>query len=216
MKDGCVRRNHHHLDTVPLNGGILVKALWISIDPYLRGRLREAHVNLTFLHLLLGKIFGLGIVVILRSEREDFKQGDNPYVLDLSYQHYAVLPPDHPVTPIDKQGLSLSLFPGVLGMPGKTAYYRLNAIGSDEKVEYMKNIGVDVPFNYQKEKSIGIDVPFNYKNEKASDVLAREGPLDDYWDNVGDESLEAAMPGSRRSYCRVGAISSYNRAHYGI
>ncbi|KDN36533.1 hypothetical protein RSAG8_10780, partial [Rhizoctonia solani AG-8 WAC10335] len=202
MKDRCVRRNHHHLDTVPLNGGILVKALWISIDPYLRGRLREAHVNLTFLHLLLGKIFGLGIVVILRSEREDFKQGDNPYVLDLSYQHYAVLPPDHPVTPIDKQGLSLSLFPGVLGMPGKTAYYGPSAIGSDEKVEYMKNIGVDVPFNYQK--------------EKVSDVLAREGPLDDYWDNVGDESLEAAIPGSRRSYCRVRAISSYNGAHYGI
>jgi NADPH-dependent curcumin reductase CurA len=41
-------------------------------------------------------------------------------------------------------------------------------------------------------KSIGVDVPFNYKKEKFSDVLAREGPIDIYWDNVGGESLEVS------------------------
>lgn len=41
-------------------------------------------------------------------------------------------------------------------------------------------------------KSIGVDVPFNYKKEKISDVLAREGPIDIYWDNVGGETLEVS------------------------
>ncbi|KAJ1306436.1 hypothetical protein OPQ81_007439 [Rhizoctonia solani] len=127
-------------------------------------------------------------------------------------------------------------------MPGKTAYYGLKAIGkpksgetiyistgagpvgatvaqlckakglkiiasagSDEKVEYMK--------------SIGVDVPFNYKKEKVSDVLAREGPLDIYWDNVGGETLEAAIDACRDRGARIiacGAISSYNGTRYGI
>ncbi|EUC54867.1 zinc-binding dehydrogenase [Rhizoctonia solani AG-3 Rhs1AP] len=231
------------LDQVPLNGGILVKTLWISIDPYLRGRLREAHVKSYLPAFTLGEvIFGLGVVVVLRSEKRELKAGDYLYVLDLPYQHYAVLSSNHPVTPIDNQGLSLSLFLGVLGMPGKTAYYGLDAIGkpkagetiyistgagpvgatvaqlckakglkviasagSDEKVEYMK--------------SIGVDVPFNYKKEKVADVLAREGPLDIYWDNVGGETLEAAIDACSDQGARIvacGAISSYNGTRYGV
>ncbi|KAG8699408.1 hypothetical protein FRC08_005326, partial [Ceratobasidium sp. 394] len=77
--------------------------------------------------------------------------------------------------------------------------------GSDDKVEYLK--------------SIGVDVAFNYKRTKISDVLTKEGPIDIYWDNVGGESLDAAIDACK-DFARIvvcGAISAYNReTPYGI
>ena len=51
--------------------------------------------------------------------------------------------------------------------------------GSDEKVEWVK--------------SLGSDVVFNYKTTKTAEVLEKEGPVDVYWDNVGGETLDAAL-----------------------
>ncbi|KAJ6521972.1 hypothetical protein DFH09DRAFT_1330864 [Mycena vulgaris] len=79
--------------------------------------------------------------------------------------------------------------------------------GSDAKVEYMR--------------SLGADVAFNYKTTKTSVALKEHGPLDIYWDNVGGESVEAAIEYSRL-HARIimcGAISEYNlapEARYGI
>jgi NADPH-dependent curcumin reductase CurA len=70
--------------------------------------------------------------------------------------------------------------------------------GSDDKVEFLK--------------SIGVDVAFNYKKDKVADVLQKEGPIDIYWDNVGGESLDAALEAAR-DFARIiccGAISAYN------
>ncbi|PCH38849.1 NAD(P)-binding protein, partial [Wolfiporia cocos MD-104 SS10] len=51
--------------------------------------------------------------------------------------------------------------------------------GSDEKVAFIK--------------SLGADVAFNYKTESTREVLAREGPIDVYWDGVGGEAPETAI-----------------------
>ncbi len=51
--------------------------------------------------------------------------------------------------------------------------------GSDEKVAWVK--------------SLGADVVFNYKTTKTAEVLSKEGPIDVYWDNVGGETLDAAL-----------------------
>ncbi|CAE6445170.1 unnamed protein product [Rhizoctonia solani] len=77
--------------------------------------------------------------------------------------------------------------------------------GSDDKVAFMK--------------SIGVDVAFNYKTESVADVLVREGPIDIYWDNVGGPTLDAALgafaPGGRVIVC--GSMSDYNtKEAYGI
>ncbi|KAG6894092.1 hypothetical protein C0993_012376 [Termitomyces sp. T159_Od127] len=45
-------------------------------------------------------------------------------------------------------------------------------------------------------KSIGADVAFNYKTTSTAQVLEREGPIDIYWDNVGGETLDAALEGA--------------------
>ncbi|KAG8767202.1 hypothetical protein FRC12_006393 [Ceratobasidium sp. 428] len=69
-------------------------------------------------------------------------------------------------------------------------------------------------------KSIGADVAFNYKTDSVADVLAKEGPIDLYWDNVGGSTLEAALDAfnydGRVVVC--GAASGYNAAgeSYGI
>lgn len=70
--------------------------------------------------------------------------------------------------------------------------------GSDEKVEYLKTLGADVAFNY--------------KTNKTTDVLAKEGPIDVFWDNVGGETLEAAIENAAvgARFIECGMISVYN------
>lgn len=55
----------------------------------------------------------------------------------------------------------------------------IGSTGNDEKVEYLKEIGVDIAFNYKK--------------ESVWDVLKEHGPIDIYFDNVGGEQLDAAI-----------------------
>ncbi|KAJ1301176.1 hypothetical protein OPQ81_003587 [Rhizoctonia solani] len=50
-------------------------------------------------------------------------------------------------------------------------------VGSDDRVSFLKNLGVDVAFNYKK--------------ENTADVLAKEGPISIYWDNVGGSNIRS-------------------------
>ncbi|CAE6419808.1 unnamed protein product [Rhizoctonia solani] len=225
------------LDNVPLNGGILTKTLYLSIDPYFRGRMRDASKKSYVAAFTLGKpIVAFSVSRVLRSERDDVKEGDNLYVYETPFQEYNVLSAKHPFMVIDnKENLPLSLYIGVLGMPGKTAYYALDVIGQPKKGETIyvstgagpvgatvsqlcKSLGLKVIASTGSDdkveflKSIGVDVAFNYKKDKISDVLEKEGPIDIYWDNVGGESLEAALEACN-DHARViccGAISAYN------
>jgi len=74
----------------------------------------------------------------------------------------------------------------------------IGSTGSDEKVEFLK--------------SIGTDVTINYKAQDLASILAKEGPIDMYWDNVGGDQLEAALENMRQSGIIVicGLISGYN------
>ncbi|KAJ1301169.1 hypothetical protein OPQ81_003580 [Rhizoctonia solani] len=225
------------LDNVPLNGGILTKTLYLSVDPYFRGRMRDEGKKSYSSAFALGKpILGFSVSRVLRSERSDIKEGDNVYVYETPFQEYNVISAKHPVMVIDnKQNLPLSLYVGVLGMPGKTAYYALEVIGKPQKGETIyvstgagpvgatvsqlcKANGLKVIASAGSDdkveflKSIGVDVAFNYKKDKISDVLAKEGPIDIYWDNVGGESLDAALEACK-DHARIivcGAISAYN------
>ncbi|KAG9089284.1 hypothetical protein FS749_001449 [Ceratobasidium sp. UAMH 11750] len=66
------------LDTVPLNGGVLVKTLYVSVDPYIRGRMRDPKIKSYSIAYTLGEpVSGYGLGRVLRSEREDVQVGDN-------------------------------------------------------------------------------------------------------------------------------------------
>ncbi|CCO32522.1 hypothetical protein BN14_06583 [Rhizoctonia solani AG-1 IB] len=205
------------LDNVPLSGGTLVKSVYLSIDPYLRGRMREPTPQATG-NLIIGqpiKNFGIGIVI--RSEKDGINPGDLLYVPGLPFQEYNVLQSEHPCRVVkDEPGIPLSAYTRVLGMPGMTAFYGLELVGKPVKGEtifissgasavgslvaqlakakglkVIASVGSDDKVNFLK--SIGVDVGFNYKTQDIAEVLAKEGPIDIYWDNVGGSTLEAAL-----------------------
>ncbi|CUA67603.1 hypothetical protein RSOLAG22IIIB_07466 [Rhizoctonia solani] len=232
------------LESVALGGGILIKSLWLSIDPYLRERMRDPSVKSYAPGYQLGKpIWGFAVVQVLRSEVEGVKAGDFLRVAECPFQEYNVLPPEHPVTVIkEEEGVPLSLYVGLLGMPGQTAFYGLEVVGKPVKGEtifvssgasavgslvaqlskakglkVIASAGSDEKVAFMK--SIGVDVAFNYKTESTADVLAKEGPIDIYWDNVGGPTLDAALgafvPGGRVIVC--GTMSEYNtKEAYGV
>ncbi|KAF8996520.1 alcohol dehydrogenase [Cyathus striatus] len=226
------------VDNVALDGGILVKVLVVSVDPYLRGRMREPDEESYIPAFEIGKpIDSYAVGVVLRSDNEGFKKGDHVYGF-LPFVNYAVLNPA--VVPElrvldNKYNLPWSVFVGAAGMPGKTAYMAwkeyakptkgetvfvstgagpvgsfviqlakqdglkvIGSAGSDEKVQFMKEIGADVAFNY--------------KTTNVKEVLQKEGGIDIFWDNVGGETLEAALETSKLGgrLIECGMISQYN------
>ncbi|KAF4618892.1 hypothetical protein D9613_009804 [Agrocybe pediades] len=206
-------------ETVSLDGGILIKTLDLSIDPYLIGQICDAPLRSSAPAFEIGKaVYSYGVGVVVRSENASSKAGDHVYGI-LDHAHYNIK------KDLSSAGLEIlgnphnlpwSTYLGVLGLPGKTAYYGwkeyskakkgetafvstgagavgslviqlakrdglkvIGSAGSDEKVLFMKEIGADVAFNY--------------KTTSTKEVLAKEGPIDIYWDNVGGETLDAAL-----------------------
>ncbi|KAJ7160317.1 alcohol dehydrogenase [Mycena filopes] len=229
------------LETVPLNGGVLIKVLVLSVDPYMRGRLRPAEVKSYMPAFVLGKpLMGGGIGVVLRSEIAGVEPGNHVRGL-LAHQEYMIAPgPTLEMLEVIERDPKLhwSAYLGPAGMIGETAYMGwreyshakkgevafvsagaggvgsmviqiakqdglkvIASAGSDEKVAFMKDIGADVAFNY--------------KTTDAREVLAKEGPVDVYWDNVGGSTLDAAMEfaNDHARFIECGQISGYNKGY---
>ncbi|KAL0961160.1 hypothetical protein HGRIS_006132 [Hohenbuehelia grisea] len=226
------------LENVALNGGFLVKVLVLSIDPFLRGRM-SVPKGLEKLYppaLKPGEpLQNSGIGIVLRSEHTSVKQGDHVYGR-ISFEQYLIFPNLNGIEVLKNEAnIPISNYLGVAGSPGLTAYAAwkefikpkgnevvyvstgagpvgstvaqlakrdglkvIASAGSDEKVKFMQEIGVDVPFNY--------------KTTDIKEILAKEGGIDIYWDNVGGETLDAAIdashPNARILAC--GMISGYN------
>ncbi|KDR83259.1 hypothetical protein GALMADRAFT_239127 [Galerina marginata CBS 339.88] len=223
------------IDAAPLNGGFILKILDLSIDPYMRGRMRDPSKKSYSTPFALGKpLVGFGVSVVVRSEHSQVKAGDHVYGF-VEHRHY-VIKNDLEGLEVIKNPYNLpwSTFLGVLGMPGKTAYMgwkefssakkgetvfvstgagpvgslvlqlakrdglkTIGSAGSDDKVQFMKELGTDVAFNY--------------KTTKVAEVLENE-PIDVYWDNVGGETLEAALDAANTGgrFIECGMISGYN------
>ncbi|KAF8917337.1 chaperonin 10-like protein [Mucidula mucida] len=195
------------IENVSLHGGILVKTLSVSIDPFMRGRMRDPKIP------SYAPVRGYAVTRVLRSEHPNFKAGDHVTgFMDLS--EYVILLPDE-LIPEDvfkvtnaNGKIPWSAYLGPLGMP-ETAFITtggakrdglkvIASAGSDEKVEFMK--------------SIGADVAFNYKTTNTQEILEKEGPIDVYWDNVGGETLDLAFAYSANfaRFIECGLISTYN------
>ncbi|EJF64325.1 NAD(P)-binding protein [Dichomitus squalens] len=228
------------LDNVPLNGGVLVKILVLSIDPYMRGRMRSPENKSYVEPFKLGEpLANSGVGVVLRSEAPNVKPGDHLYGF-YRFQQYDVITDVKSFRVLEnKEGLPWSVYLGVAGMPGETAWYAWQEYAEAKKgdtvfvttgagitvIQIAKAAGLKVIGSAGSDekvefmKTIGADVVFNYKTTKASDVLEKEGPINIYWDNVGGEQLEAAIeyaaPGARFIEC--GMISGYNTTdHYHV
>jgi len=129
------------LDTVDLQGGVVTKNLVVSIDPYMRGRMRAAdkksysppfELNQPLTNFFVGKI--------VKSDNSKLKAGQYVYGIGV-YEEYTVFPQAraetlHVLSEAQLQlGLPLTTWVGAAGMPGQTAYYGLYTIGEPKKGE---------------------------------------------------------------------------------
>ncbi len=219
----------------PGPGQLLVQNRWMSVDPYMRGRMNDVQSYVPPF-ALDAPLEGGAVGQVLRSGDERFSEGQ--WVLHmLGWRELALVSADA-ATPIDPELAPPSAYLGVLGMPGLTAYVGLldiaglrdgdavfvsaaaGAVGSVAaqlaKVRGCRVVGSagspeKVTFLKQE---LGLDSAFNYKDGSVNTLLPQAAPsgIDVYFDNVGGDHLEAALI-SLRDYGRVamcGAISVYN------
>ncbi|KAF7366193.1 NADP-dependent oxidoreductase RED1 [Mycena venus] len=107
------------LDNVPLNGGFLIKTLVLSIDPYMRGRMRSPEQKSYSPPYTIGApILGYGVSLVLRSENPDVAAGKYVYGT-VPHQEYNIMPDMQGLTLLEKHPkLPWTVFVGAAGMPG--------------------------------------------------------------------------------------------------
>ena len=217
----------------PREGEVLVRNLWLSLDPYMRGRMSEQKSYVKGVDI--GEVMaGQTVGEVLESRKEGFGKGD--YVLtQLGWQLYGAA---KEVTKVDGARAPLSYYLGVLGMPGITAYFGLKEIGQPKAGETVvvsaaagavgsvvgqlarlwgcRAVGIaggPEKCAYVKNE-LGFDECFDYKAGKLRERMGeacRDG-IDVYFDNVGGEILDIALA-RMRLFGRVvvcGTISDYN------
>ncbi|THU77212.1 hypothetical protein K435DRAFT_812664, partial [Dendrothele bispora CBS 962.96] len=127
-------------------------------------------------------MYGFGVAKIVRSENEQFEAGDIVHTPLLEYAECSIQTHLQYLDKINPEpGLSLCVYVGALGMPGKTAYFAWKVLSKAKKGETVFISGAAGPvgtFVLQLAKSSGLDVAFNYKTTDTEEVLKREGLID--------------------------------------
>ncbi|MET8950822.1 NADP-dependent oxidoreductase [Streptomyces sp. NPDC004393] len=220
----------------PGEGQLLVRNKYVSVDPYMRGRMSAAK-SYAAPYELNEPMQGGAVGEVVVSNVEGIEPGD--HVLHfLGWREYAVVNAKTAVK-VDAEAAPLSTYLGVLGMTGLTAYAGLlrtaafkegdsvfvsgaaGAVGSQVgQIAKLKGASRVIGSAGSDEKvkllleEYGFDAAFNYKNGPVSEQLRQAAPdgVDVYFDNVGGDHLEAAI-GSLNRDGRIavcGMISVYN------
>ncbi|MGK5629714.1 NADP-dependent oxidoreductase [Streptomyces sp. URMC 123] len=220
----------------PGPGQIVVRNVFLSVDPYMRGRMSAAKSYVEPYEL--GKpMLGGAVGRVVASAAEGFAEGDH-VLHHFGWREYAAVNAKGAVK-VDPEAAPLSTYLGVLGMPGLTAYAGLlrvadfkegdtvfvsgaaGAVGSQVgQIAKLKGAARVIGSAGSDEKvrvlteEYGFDAAFNYKNGPVAEQLQAAAPdgIDVYFDNVGGDHLEAAI-GAMNVHGRIavcGMISQYN------
>src|ERR1700722_1915208 len=134
--DGAPRREDFEVrvDEVPQPGPdeVVTRTIWLSIDPYMRGRLREQQLYAQPVNpgdVMTGETVG----EVIASAYHDLAPGD-VVVGACGWQTHSVTPGERLVK-LPRHGAPLSAYLGVLGMPGATAYRGISEICQPTKGE---------------------------------------------------------------------------------
>ncbi len=218
------------------DGQVRVRNLFMSVDPYMRGRMNDVKSYVPPFQLgepLQGGAIGL----VTESRSADLAEGDLVLHM-LGWRDEAVMPARHAQKVAAAEGLSPSAYLGVLGMPALTAYVGLldiaalkpgdvvfvsgaaGAVGSVAgQIAKLKGAARVIGSAGSEEKvrwlrEIGFDAAFNYRARSVVEQLREAAPdgIDVYFDNVGADHLDAALvrlnPHGR--VAMSGAIAHYN------
>ena len=216
-------------------GELLIRNVAMSVDPYMRGRLRSGKSYVA--SFSIGEPLSGGCVGIVEESGSNKIARESRVLHGKGFREYSVVSEDE-VTLID-DGTPMSAHLGVLGMPGRTAYVGLKKFGlpvAGETIfvtaaagavgsagcQIAKILGLRVIASAGSDAKVrfllddaGVDAAFNYRNfMNVSRELRRLAPdgIDIYFDNVGGIQLEAAINGMN-DYGRIvccGMISTYN------
>lgn len=217
----------------PRPGEVLVRNTFMSVDPYMRGRMNDVKSYIPPF-ALDSPMDGGAVGEVLLSRDDTLKPGD-VVLHQLGWREHAVLPAAH-AKKIDAAMAPSSAYLGVLGMPGLTAYVGLTriaklqpgdrvlisgaagAVGSVAgQMARLLGAATVVGLAGSPEKvawleELGFDTALDYNAGKASRLIAPYGPYDVYFDNVGGPQLEAAIT-NMADFGRIaccGAIAVYN------
>jgi NADPH-dependent curcumin reductase len=214
---------------------ILTRTIYLSLDPYMRGRISEGKSYAASVELN-SVIVGGTVSKVIKSNHPQFSQGD--FVLDYNgWQTYGVSKGET-VRKLDPNQVPLSYNLGVLGMPGMTAYFALLDIGQPSegetvvvsaasgavgavagqiaKIKGCRVVGI-VGSDEKRDfivNELGFDVGINRRTQELDLALKEAAPngIDLYFDNTAGVILETVLQqinlGARISL--VGLISEYN------
>jgi NADPH-dependent curcumin reductase len=226
----------------PKDGEVLVKNLWLSLDPYMRGRLSQAKSYAKGVELgdvMTGETAG----EVVESKHPGFKAGDK-VTAPSGWQLYCCLKGEM-LNKVDAAKVPLSYFLGALGMPGRTAYFGMkdicqpkpgetvvvsaasgavgSVVGQLAKAWGARAVGIaggKAKCDYVT-KELGFDACIDYKQGDLNENLKAAAPkgIDCYFENVGGVILDTVLRHmnvkSRIAIC--GLISEYNTTEpYGV
>jgi NADPH-dependent curcumin reductase CurA len=219
----------------PEDTEVLVRTLYLSVDPYMRGRMndRKSYIPPFAVNEV---IKGGGIGEVVESRFPSLQPGDLVTGM-LGWELYSVARAQE-LTKIDPKLKPVTTALGMLGMPGLTAYFGLLDIGRPiegetvvvsgaagavgmtvcqlARIKGCRVVGIagSDEKNRYLERELSVDKTVNYKRDDTFQALKNACPdgVDVYFDNVGGQISDAVLPlinkGARIPIC--GQISMYN------
>lgn len=243
---GWVSEDNFRVESVPVpqprDGEVLVKNAYLSLDPYMRGRMNEGKSYAAKQEI--GEVMIGGTVgEVVESKHPKFAKGDRVLGM-LGWQQYGVSD-GKGLNKVDASRVPLSAYLGVLGMPGVTAWVGLldicqpkagetvlvsaasgavgSVVGQIARLKGCRAVGIaggKAKCDYVVQE-LGFDACVDYKAGRLNDDLKAALPsgVDCYFENVGGEILDAVLRRmnafSRIAVC--GLISQYNATEpYGV
>ncbi|WP_237690227.1 NADP-dependent oxidoreductase [Nocardioides panacisoli] len=219
----------------PREGQVLLRTRYLSLDPYMRGRMSTAKSYADPVEL--GQVMVGGTVSEVVESRDPALAVGDVVVAHAGWQEYAVARPEH-VRRLDPEAAPISTALGVLGMPGFTAYAGLTLIGRPQpgetvvvaaasgpvgatvgqiaKILGARAVGIaGGPEKVAHVEELGFDAAIDHRAPDFADQLAAATPdgIDVYFENVGGHVWDAVL---RRlnTYARVpvcGLVAHYNQ-----
>ncbi|VDI13947.1 prostaglandin reductase 1 [Mytilus galloprovincialis] len=217
----------------PKDGEMLIEALYLSVDPYMRIVLTESHIG--------GTMIGEQISRVIDSRDEHYPVGT--IVRNFAgWRHKTIIKHENTRRMPDLGDFPLSTALGVMGMPGLTAYFGFleickpkkgevvvingaagaigSLVGQIAKIKGCKVIGFagdDEKCKWMKD--LGFDFAYNYKKVILDDVLKKSAPdgIDCFFDNVGGDFsvtvLQHMNSLGRVSICGIISLYNTNKVH---
>ncbi len=243
---GWVTEQNFRLERAPVpaprEGEVLVKNHWLSLDPYMRGRMNDVKSYAAKQEIDAVMVGGTAGEVV-ESKNPAFKPGDK-VVGAFGWQQYGVSD-GRGLNKVDASRIPLSAYLGVVGMPGVTAWVGLldicqpkegetvvvsaasgavgSVVGQIARLKGCRAVGIaggSAKCDYVT-RELGFDACIDYKAGRLDDDLksATAKGIDVYFENVGGEILDSVLRRmnafSRIAVC--GLISQYNATEpYGV